>query len=159
MRHYNSGTKRHSDLWLESFCGYCYRPGTCTSYLTFCSRKPLLSTTSGYNYNSRTKRHSNLRFEPICNYRYRPFTFIPDFTFCTGKPQLVTTSAYYCNSRTKRNSDLQFEPVCSYCYRPPVVKRLAHSTRMLALFIKPEFESANTLPQVCPWARHKGQNV
>ena len=74
--YYNSRSKRHSHLRFEPFCIFCYRPGTCISYLTFCARKPLLLTTSGYNFNSKTKRHSQLRFEPFCNYRYRPGTYI-----------------------------------------------------------------------------------
>ena len=77
-----------------NLCIFCYRPCTSISYLTFCARKPLLLTTSGYNYNSKTKRHSDLRFEPFCDYRYCPGANIIKLTFCPRKPQIFTTSGY-----------------------------------------------------------------
>ena len=91
---------------------------TYNSDLMFCSRKPQLSSSSGYYYNSRSKRHSHLRFEPFCICCYRPSTCISYLTFYARKPLISTTSGYNYNSKTKRHSDLRFEPFCIYCYCP-----------------------------------------
>ena len=86
------------ELNVVATCGLNHFTAIAPAYITynsdlmFCSRKPQLSSTSGYYYNSRSKRHSHLRFEPFCIFCYRPGTCISYLTFCARKPRrLVIT--------------------------------------------------------------------
>ena len=105
------------------------------SDLMFCSRKPQLSSISGYYYNSISKRHSHLRFEPFCILCYRPSTSNSYLTFCPRKPLLSMSSGYNYNLKTNRHSNMRFELFCNYRYRPGThILKLTFCARKLQLF-------------------------